>query len=515
MKRILSIYTLFAIILSMSAQPEVFIESQISASNGHTPLWLNANKYGLSSLNSYNGYMRAIVSESLHKDHNSSKWDFGYAADLVVPIGYVSQSRNGRYTSHLIIQQLYADVRYRNILLTIGSKQQPMSMRYERLSTGAQTLGINARPIPQVRLGLDEWWAVPGTRNWLSLMGHVAYGIMTDGAWEKKFAEGSKFIYNEQTRYHQKAGYICIGRPSRFPLTFTAGIEMASQFGGYLNNWKGSDQNNYEGSDRLKLKSDLNSYWNAFIPGGSDTGDSQFRNAEGNQVGSWIARLDWIEPEFTLGIYLDHFFEDHSSMFFLDYDGYGTGKDWNTKKDFRFFLYNPSDFQLGIDLKLNDVPWLKRAVFEYIGSKYQSGPIYHDHNQSNPDHICGLDDYYNHSRLPGWQHYGQVIGNPLFRSPQYNNNGYIGTYCNRFTAWHFGAEGGIIHNLDYRLMYSFQRGYGTYRNPFSSPANSTNILGEVTYYFSPVYVTLAIASDISRIYGDNSGAQLTIKYMIR
>ena len=515
MKRILSIYTLFAIILSMSAQPEVFIESQISASNGHTPLWLNANKYGLSSLNSYNGYMRAIVSESLHKDHNSSKWDFGYAADLVVPIGYVSQSRNGRYTSHLIIQQLYADVRYRNILLTIGSKQQPMSMRYERLSTGAQTLGINARPIPQVRLGLDEWWAVPGTRNWLSLMGHVAYGIMTDGAWEKKFAEGSSFIYNEQTRYHQKAGYLRIGRPSRFPLTFTAGIEMASQFGGYLNNWKGSDQNNHKAIDRLKLKSDLNSYWNAFVPGGSEEDESLFKNAEGNQVGSWVVRFDWIEPEYTFGIYLDHFFEDHSSMFFLDYDGYGTGKDWNTKKDFRFFLYKFSDFQLGIDIKLNEVPWLKRTVIEYIGSKYQSGPIYHDHNIGNPDHISGIDDYYNHWLFSGWQNYGQVIGNPLFRSPLYNEDGEIGTKCNRFNAWHFGAEGNIFRNLNYRVLCTFMKGYGTYKKPFTSPEVATNIMGELTYSTDPFSVTFAIGNDTGDIFGNNFGSQITIKYRIR
>ena len=31
------------------------VEAQVSASDGRTPLWLNANKYGLSSLDQYNG----------------------------------------------------------------------------------------------------------------------------------------------------------------------------------------------------------------------------------------------------------------------------------------------------------------------------------------------------------------------------------------------------------------------------------------------------------------------------
>ena len=41
------------------------VESQVSFSDGKTPLWLNANKYGLSSLASTNGYLRASVVRSL------------------------------------------------------------------------------------------------------------------------------------------------------------------------------------------------------------------------------------------------------------------------------------------------------------------------------------------------------------------------------------------------------------------------------------------------------------------
>ena len=36
------------------------VEMQGSLSNSKTPLWLNANKYGISSLNAQNGYVRGI-----------------------------------------------------------------------------------------------------------------------------------------------------------------------------------------------------------------------------------------------------------------------------------------------------------------------------------------------------------------------------------------------------------------------------------------------------------------------
>ena len=47
---------------------EYKVEMQLSASNDKTPLWLNANKYGLSSLEETNGYLRATVERPLQAD---------------------------------------------------------------------------------------------------------------------------------------------------------------------------------------------------------------------------------------------------------------------------------------------------------------------------------------------------------------------------------------------------------------------------------------------------------------
>ena len=117
-------------------------EIQVSGSDGCTPLWLNANKSGLSSLDSFNGYVRGGLERSLEVDEEK-KWGIGYGLDLVTPL---------HYTSNFVIQQCYAEVRYKHAVLTIGQKEQPMQLKNIELSSGSQTLGINARPIPEVRL---------------------------------------------------------------------------------------------------------------------------------------------------------------------------------------------------------------------------------------------------------------------------------------------------------------------------------------------------------------------------
>lgn len=496
---------------------EHFIEFQVSASNNKTPLWLNANKYGLSSLNGKNAYARGLCTYT--NNFEPLNIDYEICGDLILPLNYRSHGyKESEYSSSIIPQQLYGELRWKNIGVMVGVKQQPMMLRDNLLSSGAQTLGINARPIPQGRLFMNDWWNIPGLGKWVAVKGHIAYGIMSDADWEEAFVGTSQNKYNRWTRYHEKAGYLQIGNLRKFPLKMTLGLEMAAQFGGTLYNDNGDDQDGYRIKPSLKLDSGIKSYWNAFVPGGGDSGETQFKNAEGNQLGSWLLRLDWETSAYCLGLYIDHFFDDHSAMFFLDYDGYGTNEEWQTKKDFRFFLYNPRDMQLGMDLHFFNISYLKGATIEYINTTYQSGPIYHDHNKGNPDHLGGMDNYYNNRTLPGWQHWGQVIGNPLFRSPQYNTDGKISCEANRFTAWHCGINGDIASILSYRLLYSFEKSLGTYRDLFKNAKNNKSFMAEVSYtmpektIFSGIMLRIGYGQDVGQLLGNNKGLQVTITY---
>ena len=76
----------------------------------------------------------------------------------------------------------------------------------------------------------------------------------------------------------------------------------------------------------------LSAYWNAFLPGGADNGETTYQNVQGDQLGSWVMRFNYDGDWHGFSLYADKFFEDHSAMLQLDYDGYGEGSEWQEKK---------------------------------------------------------------------------------------------------------------------------------------------------------------------------------------
>lgn len=479
---------------------EYNIEMQFSLSSGRTPLWLNANRYGLSSLEKSNGYIMAGVSKPLQSD-SARRWGLGFGLDMAVPYNY---------TSKVVIQQAYIEGRWLHGVLTLGSKEYPMELKNNTLSSGSQTLGINARPIPQARVALPEYWTVPLTKGWLHMKGHVAFGKMTDDNWQHDFTE-CKNKYVDNVLYHSKAAYLKIGNEAKqFPFSIEMGMEMAATFGGttYMPDGKG-------GMMRIDNNSGLKAFVNAFIPGGYEAVETTYQNVEGNHLGSWLMRLNWDAGKWRLGVYADKFFEDHSGMFFLDYDGYGKGPEWHEKKDNRYFLYALKDIMLGAELNLKNGTWLRNVVVEYIYSKYQSGPIYHDHTSAVPDHLGGKDNFYNHYIYTGWQHWGQVIGNPLYRSPIYNDDNNINVQDNRFMAFHVGIDGRPAKRFSYRVLASWQEGLGTYDDPYDKVRYNFSFLVEGEYSFSGRLLDGwrlkgGYAMDFGKILGNNRGFQITV-----
>ena len=145
--------------LRLDSALEYRIDMQATFSKGKTPLWLNANRYGLSSLKEANAYLRGSLIRPLSTD-NQRRWGVGYGVDLVLPT---------HFTSRFIVQQAFAEVRWLHGVLSVGAKEYPMELKNQTLSSGSQTLGINARPVPQVRLALPEYWTLPIFNHWVQL----------------------------------------------------------------------------------------------------------------------------------------------------------------------------------------------------------------------------------------------------------------------------------------------------------------------------------------------------------
>ena len=264
-------------------------ETGVSFSGGeHTPFWLIANKQGLSSIEKNNGYLRAGVFRELEND---TPFSYAFGADLAVAYNF---------TSTFVVQQLYVDLKYRCLGLSIGSKERYGEFNNPFLSSGGLTFSGNARPVPQVRIGIPEYTLVPGTKGWLAFKGHIAYGMFTDDGWQKDFIKpGGK--HTEHVLYHSKDLYVKVGNREKFPLIFEGGLEMAAQFGG----------NALVGNEKTDMPNRIKDFFKVFIPSGgsSDTPLGEQTNIYGNHLGSWNFSFTWYAPKYlTIRHYYEHYF---------------------------------------------------------------------------------------------------------------------------------------------------------------------------------------------------------------
>ena len=447
-------------------------------SGEYTPFWHMANRQGLSSHGNHSLYARIGIEGRNRFNNKDITLEWG--ADMVVA---------DNLTSTIFLQQGYFDFQWKKFRVSLGQKERWGVHPNHRVSTGALIESGNARPIPQIRIELPEYWNIPGTKGWFGIKGHLAYGWFSDERWQSKFfAENSVRIVG--ARYHSKAGFMRFGNEEKFPLTAEIGLQMVTQFGGTCYNSGNIPGNNHTNPVRLK------DYFYALIPlSGDDSYDaSDQANVAGNMLGSWMGAITWKDETWKLQLYYDHVFEDHSQLFWE----YGL---WTEQL-------------IGLGLELKNFKYIRSVALEYFNLKDQSGPIYHDTNSLFPDQISCGDNNYNHNRYAGWFNYGQMIGTPLCTAPIYNTNRLQRCFNNRVEAFHFGIEGEAIDWLGYRLLYTKSNNWGTYSNPFKDIKINRAFLFELT--FQPKILkgwslATSFALDKGDLYGNNYGGMLTIK----
>lgn len=447
------------------------------------PFWFSNNKYGLGPINDNSFLARAYIKRETEADSNRA-WRIGYGTELTW--GYGNQCK-------FILQQAFLDVQWKMLRLSMGQKERPSELKNEELSSGGMTLGINARPLPQVRLELPDFWCIPGTRSWLAIKAHLAYGWFTDNKWQRDYGRRPS-LYTMDSYFHSKALLIRIGNEKKFPLMLTWGIEMACQFGGKGYNVPGYQRGMFE--QGVKLGGNM---WTAFMPAGGDINDDVFSNAVGNHVGSWLIRLDWKGKGWSVGTYVDHFFEDHSQIGMQ----YGFWK----------------DMLLGLEVNFPKNHFVSNLVYEHLGTMNQSGPILHDATPENPQQISANDAYYNHHVYGSWQHAGFVIGNPIIPSPMYNS--YLGArntlsnYFNRLNAHHVGLKGNPTGWLSWRFLYTYEKNLGSYERPVMDPLKAHFLLFEAIYkptWLQGLSIGAAYGHNNGSLLGKSNGAMLTLSW---
>lgn len=463
------------------------VEASATVSTGdYAPLWLTANRYGLSSVRPFSGYQRAFILRDIAAD-SARAWRLGYGLDLAVAEGH---ERIG------IVQQAYVEAAWKKLRLTIGQKELPLETHSSELTSGDIGMGINARPIPQARLDID-WFNFPWTKGWWQWKLYCSFGMMTDGRWQEGWtAKG--YRYARHTLYHEKALFWQFGRKDVFPLTYEIGLRMGTQFGGTSYNARSMRVDEGQAQE-FKHAHGFKAFWYALTFQGSDETDGTDPNTAGNTAGSYVMQLRYHGEKWQATAYWERFFEDQSML---------------------TVQYGIRDMLIGGEVTLPRNRYVSTAVIEWLTTTNQSGAVYHDYTPSIHDKMNGRDDYYNHNLYAGWTNYGMNMGTPLITSPLYNEalgkKGILEVFNNRVRAIHLGLAGDPTPEWHWRAMASLSRNWGRYITPLSEPGIHQNyFLAETTY--KPRWAEgwtgcLALGLDNGHLIGNSFGAQFTLRY---
>ena len=472
------------------------LQTEIVASKGkHAPFWLASNRHGMSSLKNNN----ANITAGIFRDFDNKRgFTWAYGAEIAGAWNYTAPS---------YIQQLYADIKYNCWELSIGSKERYSENKHKTLSGGGLTFSPNARPIPQVRFGINEYTPVNWLfKGWIEVKGHISYGRQTDDRFQRTHMtsamHGSRYV--DKVLFHEKSAFLKIGKRAKSRFSVEMGLEMYTQFGGRI--WEKRD-------GEYILKHDLphtyKEYLKAFIPmaGGSESTEMDQTNVNGNVLGSWHLALNYQTENWHVRAYYEHYYEDHSGLLGFDYHYNRDGKK-------ELITYLPwRDGLYGLELTFPKNRIISTFVYEFITSRDQSGPILQNPAGDMMGQAGGKDWYYTHSYYQSWQHWGMAICNPHILSPLYNDQPNMTMPYSRIRSHHIGFDGEPCEFIDYRIMGSWSRHWGSYEDPLPESLTQLSIMGEATFApqkWNGWKFTGAIAYDHSKLIGNNIGGMLTV-----
>ena len=455
---------------------EYSVESRATFSGGeNTPFWLVSNIFGLGSPEFNNGFVRGKIGKEINP---GKKFSWGAKVDLVGQWNLPASFR---------VQQLYGELKYRAIWVSLGSREIKPLYNNMRLSTGDLLFSGNAFPIPQITVGTYGFAPFWGTKGWFSIKAYLSYGLSTDGNWQVNWVyPGGNYAKN--FLICGRGIWFKIGNEKKFPLTYEFGAELGTQFGGSIR---------HDG-DNFKMPIGFIDWLKAVIPlsGGENTPEGEQTNIQGNMNGEYTTSVSYSPtPDWNIRAYWEHYFEDHSQMFFQ----YGLWKDglW------------------GVEVTFPRNPFISKFVYEFVATKDQTGAVTHEYTPEVPEQVSGSDKYYTHYLYGAWQTWGMSLGTPLAISPLYNRDHKLYIYNTRFYANHIGLEGNPLDGLNWRLLLTYSENWGTYHYSFTDMYRNFSGLFEINYnanFLKGFYLKGAIAWDRGKMLGNNLGGMISLGF---
>lgn len=480
---------------------------------GDTAVSLSADAFAVASTGDFAPYMigswnhgktvsknSALLEVKALKPMNLNKrFSWGAGADFVT--GYSSKNDYARYNAStsswgvnsqgpaaIWLQQLYGEIKYRGVFLTVGMKEHSSALLDSRLSSGNFVESGNARPIPEVRAGFVDFQNIPFTRGWVQIQGEISYGVMPDDNYMLDHFNDYSYHINTDALYSYKHCYFRT-MPSQ-PFSVTVGMQVGGFFGG-----KSTVYRNGEIIDRKEFSKSAKTFFKMLLPTEGNGNDYY----EGSSLGCWDFKARYrLQSGAEVSAYFQWPFED----------GSGIGK------------LNGFDGVWGLELRLPSSSWLKAIVAEYVDFTNQSGPL-HWSPDDRPgttitSHATGFDNYYNNASYNSYANFGMAIGTPFLLSPVYNLDGYPGFACTRTRGFHLGGEGSVSTVVDWRLLVSYQHGLGGYDVPYYPARDCTSAMAEISYDADALLHGLAfngkMAFDAGKLRGNNFGVMIGVGY---
>ena len=414
------------------------------------PFWLVANQYGSVPDSDY-GLLNTSVFKTF--DTPDTLFDISYKANVT---GFIAQENK------LLLNELYLGVRFKNILLDIGAKNDAIAWHNLSSSNGSIIKSNNARAIPGVTIKTNNYVTLPFAKSWLQVKGNFAHYFMDD----------TRFVDN--TNLHHKSLHIKTSLSPVFEII--AGLDHYAQWGGTSPQF-GPQPSSFK--DYIKV---------VFGAEGGDnaTANDQF-NALGNHIGAYILQFNYQGQKANYNFYYSHPFEDTS------------GREMTNWQDGLYGVF--------IDFKK------QKAAITHLLAEFT-----YTKNMSNiPVSISGADNYFNNGIYKsGWTYHGNTIGSPYFTPEPVDANDITNGVIvgdNRFAAFNLGANG-YVKWLPYKIMLSHTTYYGWFNQEYEQyPVQISGILDIVIpqdKFNLPFDVAACFAFDAGSYRPKNFGAFLSI-----
>lgn len=476
-----------------------------AGSNDFAPFYLHSNRHGKIT-QSKNAQFDIWAIDSLDL---TKRFDFSWGLEVLG--GYASKVDYARYNpdtnqwgwspqgpAAVWIQQLFGEVKWRCLFLSLGLKDRDSWFVDQNLSSGDMLWSGNSRAIPEARISFIDFQNIPFTNGWVQIDMAISYGKFID----TKYVN-NHFDYNYGKRnpgpFWTYKRIALRTKPSK-PFYFQFGFQMSGIFGGKTYKYS-------EDGHKIEVFDNYGGFKDFFLMILPLNSGSFEGYKTGDHKGTWdvAARYRFRHGE-TLRAYTQWFWEDGTSL--LKENGW--------------------DGLWGLEFKFNRRWWVSGAVAEYIDLTHQSGPIsYAPHyNNVNGAHLPytarGKDGYYTNFYYRDYVNYGLNIGTPMVpgtlfytgENPLMPNDGWIKYF--RVRGIHLAVEGAIGPHCDYTVKYSHRKIWGTTNTKqLIHPLEADCFMAGATWRVEQVpglSVSATLGVDHGTIPSNAVGGMLTLTY---